>query len=324
MRRREFLAGLGVAAWPGVAGAQQVSLPVVGFLSSRSADSATDIVVPFRQGLKEAGFVEDRNVTIEYRWSEDRSERLPALAADLVRRRVAVILAAGNAAAVAAKAASASIPIVFFGGGDAVTLGLVTSLDRPGANVTGFTSLASQLVPKQLGLLLELVPKAALVAFLVNPNSPETPSVTKAVDAAARNRAVRILILNADTDPDIDDAFATLVRQRAEAILVGNDAFFNRRTKQLANLAARHALPAIYGFREYVVAGGLMSYGSDLGEEPRQCGVYAGRILKGERPGDLPVQQPTKFESVINLKTAKALGLEIPPGMLAIADAVIE
>jgi putative tryptophan/tyrosine transport system substrate-binding protein len=324
MRRREFLAGLGVAAWPGVAGAQQVSLPVVGFLSSRSADSATDIVVPFRQGLKEAGFVEDRNVTIEYRWSEDRSERLPALAADLVRRRVAVILAAGNAAAVAAKAASASIPIVFFGGGDAVTLGLVTSLDRPGANVTGFTSLASQLVPKQLGLLLELVPKAALVAFLVNPNSPETPSVTKAVDAAARNRAVRILILNADTDPDVDDAFATLVHQRAEAILVGNDAFFNRRTKQLANLAARHALPAIYGFREYVVAGGLMSYGSDLGEEPRQCGVYAGRILKGERPGDLPVQQPTKFELVINLKTAKALGLEIPPGMLAIADAVIE
>jgi putative tryptophan/tyrosine transport system substrate-binding protein len=247
--RREFIAVLGsAAAWPLAARAQQPAMPVVGFLSFRSADSATDIVVPFRQGLKEAGFVDGRNVTIEYRWADDQSERMPALAADLVRLRVAVILAAGNAAAVAAKAATTSIPIVFFGGGDAVMLGLVASLDRPGGNVTGFTSLASQLVPKQLGLLLELVPKAALVAFLVNPNSPETPSVTKAVEVAARTRALHILILNANTDADINNAFATLVHQRADAILVGNDAFFNRRTTQLAVLAPATRCPLSTGF----------------------------------------------------------------------------
>jgi putative ABC transport system substrate-binding protein len=325
VRRREFIAGLGGAAmWPVAARAQQPALRVVGFLSLRSAGSATDIVVPFRQGLKEAGFVEGRNVTIEYRWADDKSERLPALAADLVRLQVAVILGAGNAAAVAAKAATTRIPIVFFGGGDAVMLGLVASLDRPGGNVTGFTSLASQLVPKQLGLLLELVPKAALVALLVNPNSPETPSVAKAVEEAARTRALHILILNANTDPDIDNAFKTIVLQRADAILVGNDAFFNRRTTQLVALAARHALPTIYGFREYALSGGLMSYGSSLAEEPRQSGVYTGRILMGEKPSNLPVQQPTKFELVINLKTAEALGLTIPETLLATADEVIQ
>jgi putative tryptophan/tyrosine transport system substrate-binding protein len=325
MRRREFIAGLaGAAAWPAVARAQQSALPVVGFLSLRSSDSATDIVAPFRQGLKEAGFVEGRNVTIEYRWADDQSEKLPALAADLVRSRVALILAAGNAAAVAAKTATTSIPIAFFGGGDAVMLGLAASLDRPCGNVTGFTSLANQLVPKQLGLLLELVPKAALVAFLVNPNSPETPSVAKAVEEAARTRALHILFLNANTDPDIDNAFKTIVLQRADAILVGNDAFFNRRTTQLVALAARHALPTIYGFREYAVAGGLMSYGSSLAEESHQSGIYTGRILMGEKPSNLPVQQPTKFELVINLKTAGALSLTIPETLLATADEVIQ
>ena len=326
MKRREFITLLGGAAatWPLAARAQQPALPVIGFLSFRSADAAADIVVPFRQGLQQAGFVEGQNVAVEYRWAQDRAERLPALADDLVRRRVAVILAAGNAAAVAAKTTTTSTPIVFFGSGDPIALGLVTALNRPGGNVTGFTSLASQVVPKQLGLLRELVPKAALVAFLVNPNSPDTPSVTKAVEAAARTLALQVLVLNAKTDADIDNAFATLVRQRADAILVGNDAFFNRRTTQLAVLAARDALPAIYGFREYAVAGGLMSYGSSLADECRQSGIYVGRILKGEKAGDLPVLQATKFEFVINLKTAKALGIEIPPGVLAIADEVIE
>jgi putative tryptophan/tyrosine transport system substrate-binding protein len=299
-------------------------MPVVGFLSFRSADSASDIVAPFRQGLKEAGFVEGRNVTIEYRWAEDRSERLPTLAADLVRRRVAVILAAGNAAAVAAKAASASIPIVFFGGGDAVALGLVARLDRPGGNVTGFTSLATQLVPKQLGLLREVVPKAALVAFLVNPSSPETPSVTRVTEGAARTLALQLLVLDVNTDADIDNAFATLVHQRADAILVGNDAFLNQRTKQITAMAVRHALPAVSAFREYAVAGGLMSYGSSLADECWRSGVYIGRILKGEKPADLPAQQATKFELVINLKTANALGLTIPETLLATADELIQ
>jgi ABC-type uncharacterized transport system substrate-binding protein len=329
MSRREIIALLGATAAsslvrPPVARAQLPALPVVGFLSFRSAGVATDIVVPFREGLRQAGFVEGQNVGVEYRWAEDRNERLPALAADLVGRQVAVIVAAGNAAAVAAKAATASIPIVFFGSGDPVALGLVASFDRPGGNVTGFTSLATELVPKQLSFLRELLPKAALVAFLVNSASPDNPSVTRTIEAAARTLALQLLVLNIKNDVDIDNAFATLVRQRVDAIVVGNDAFFNARAKKLAALADRYALPAIYGFREYALAGGLITYGSSLATEIRQSGNYTGRILKGEKPADLPAQQATIFELVINLKTARALGIDIPATLLARADEVIE
>jgi len=325
MRRREFIAALGAAALaPLAARAQQPTMPVIGFLSFRSVNAAAEIVVPFLDGLKQAGFVEGRNVAIEYRWAEDHNERLPALAADLVRSQVAVMLAAGNAAAVAAKAATASTPIVFFGSGDPVAMGLVARFDRPGGNVTGFTSLASELVPKQLSILHELLPKAALVGFLVNPAIPDNPSVTKAIAEAANKLALRLLVLNVESDADIDGAFAQIVQARADAILVGNDAFFNARAEKLAALANRHALPAVYGFREYALAGGLASYGSSLAAECRDSGTYVGRILKGEKPGDLPAQQATIFELVINLKTAKALGLDVPPTLLIRADEVIE
>jgi putative tryptophan/tyrosine transport system substrate-binding protein len=325
VKRRTFIAGLGsAAAWPLVVRAQQPAMPVIGVLNPQSADDNNRFVtVPFLQGLKETGFVEGRNVTIEYLWAENQFDRLPALAADLVRRRVAVILASGPNAARAAKAATTTIPIVFNSGGDPIALGLVASLNRPGANVTGSFSLLSDLLPKHLQLLYELIPNALRFGVLADPAIPGTPSIIADLQAAARTLRLQLIVVNARTDSDLEEAFATFSQQRVGAVLVGNSTFFARRTELLAALAARHALPAIMGSREYALAGGLMSYGS--GSSPyHQAGIYAGRILKGEKPADLPVQQVTKINLVINLKTAKALGLTIPETLLATADEVIQ
>ena len=326
MRRREFIAGLGsAAAWPVVARAQQPAMPVIGFLSSQSADDDyKNVTVPFLQGLKETGYVEGQNVAVEYRWAENQYDRLPALAADLVRRRVAVIVAAGTTAALAAKAATTTIPIVFATGGDPVALGLVASLNRPGANVTGIANLAAELAPKQLQLLRELIPNAAVFGVLADPAFPATQSIIADLQAAARTLGLQLVVVNARTDSDLETAFATFSQQRVGAVLVGTSTFYNRRMEQLAALAARHALPAIFPYREYALAGGLMSYGSSIGYLYHQAGIYTGRILKGEKPADLPVQQVTKIELVINLKTAKALGLTIPETLLATADEVIQ
>jgi putative ABC transport system substrate-binding protein len=327
IKRREFLIGLGsAAAWPLVAArAQQRALPVIGYLSTQSADEDyKNITVSFLQGLKEAGYVEGQNVAIEYRWAENQLDRLPALVADLVRRGVAVIVAGGDAAALAAKAATTTIPIVFVTGSDPVALGLVASLNRPGANLTGSVNLAAELAPKQLQLLRELLPNAARFGFLADPASPPTQSALPDLQTAARTLGLELVVVNARTASDIAMAFASFSQQRVGAFLVGNSAFFSRRLEQLAALAARHALPAIYPYREYAVAGGLMSYGSSLDYMYHQVGIYTGRILKGAKPADLPVQQPTKFELVINLKTAKALGLTIPETLLATADEVIQ
>jgi putative tryptophan/tyrosine transport system substrate-binding protein len=324
MRRREFIAGLGgAAAWPLVARAQQPAMPVIGFLSAQSAeDNYKNYTVPFLQGLKETGYVEGQNVAIEYRWAENQVDRLPALAADLVRRRVAVIVADGTTVAVPAKAATTTILIVFAGGGDPVALGLVASLNRPGANVTGIANLAAELAPKQLQLLHELIPNAARFGVLTNP--VELISVIAELQAAARTLGLQLVIINARTDSDLEMAFETFSQQRVGAILVGPSTFFIRRMEQLAALAARHALPSIFAFREYALAGGLMSYGSSRGNAFHQAGIYTGRILKGEKPADLPVVQASKLELVINLKTAKALGLTIPETLLATADEVIQ
>jgi putative ABC transport system substrate-binding protein len=326
MKRREFIAGLGsAAAWPVVARAQQATMPVIGFLSAQSADDDyKNRTVPFLQGLKEAGYVEGRNVAVEYRYADNRVDRLPTLAADLVRRRVAVILASGTAAALAAKAATMTIPIVFSVGGDPVALSLVASLNRPGANLTGYASLAGELAPKRLQLLRELTPNAARFGVLVDPAFPVTQSTIADLQAAARILGLQLVVVNASTDRDLEPAFATFSRQRVGAVLVSNSALYNRRPEQLAALAARHALPAIYQSREFAPAGGLMSYGSSFGYFNHQLGIYTGRILKGEKPADLPVEQPTKVELVINLKTAKALGLTIPETLLATADEVIQ
>jgi putative ABC transport system substrate-binding protein len=326
MRRRQFIAGLGsAAAWPVVARAQQPMLPVVGFLSSQSADdSYKNFTVPFLQGLKETGHVEGQNVTIEYRWAENQYDRLPALAADLVRRRVAVIVSGGTPAAVRAKAATTTIPIVFITGADPVALGLVASLNRPGANLTGIVTLSSELAPKQLQLLRELIPNAAAFGVLADPAFPDTQSIITDLQAAARTLGLQLIVVNARTDSDFETAFATLSQQRVGAVLVSAGTLFNRHPEQLAALAARHALPAIFPFREFALAGGLMSYGSSIGYLYHQVGIYTGRILKGEKPADLPVQQITKIEMLINLKTAKALGLTIPETLLATADEVIQ
>jgi putative tryptophan/tyrosine transport system substrate-binding protein len=313
------------AAWPVVARAQQPALPVVGFLIPQSADEVyKNMTVPFLQGLKEAGYVEGQNVHVEYRYAENQFDRLPALAADLVRRRVAVILAGGIDASLAAKAATTTTPVVFLSAADPVAMGLVASLNRPGANLTGSAILQAELAPKQLRLLHELIPNAGLFGVLADPASPTTQFIITDLQAAAPALGMQLVIVNAGTDGDLETAFATFSQQRVGAVLVGSSAFFNRRTEQLAALAARHALPAIFPFREFALAGGLISYGSRLGYAFRQVGIYAGRILKGEKPADLPVQQVTKTDLVINLKTAKALNLTIPETLLATADEVIE
>jgi putative ABC transport system substrate-binding protein len=308
-----------------VARAQQAEVPVVGVLGAQSADDDyKNFTVLFRQGLKEAGYVEDQNVAVEYRWAENQYNGLPALLADLVRRRVAVIVAAGTTAAVAAKAATPIIPIVFATGGDPVALGLVASLNRPGANVTGSAVLAGELAPKRLQLLRQVVPNASRFGVLADPAFPATQSIITDLQAAAPTLGLQLIAANAGTASDLEPAFATFLQQRVGAVLVGTSNLYTRRTEQLAALAARHALPAIYSYREYAVAGGLMSYGSSLSYTYHQVGIYTGRILKGEKPSDLPVQQVTKIELVINLKTAKALGLTIPETLLATADEVIE
>jgi putative ABC transport system substrate-binding protein len=326
MRRREFIVGLGsAAAWPVVARAQQPALPIVGFLIPQSADEVyKNMTVPFLQGLKEAGYVEDQNVHVEYRYAENKFDRLPALATDLVRRRVAVILAGGIDASLAAKAATTTTPVVFLSAADPVAMGLVASLSRPGANLTGSAILQAELAPKQLQLLHELIPNAALFGVLADPASPTTQFIITDLQAAAPALGLQLAVVDAGTDSDLEPAFASFSQQRVGAVLVGSSAFFNRRSEQLAALAARHALPAIYPFREFVLAGGLMSYGSSLGYGFRQVGVYTGRILKGEKPADLPVQQVTKTDLVINAQAAKALGLTFPETLLATADEVIQ
>jgi putative tryptophan/tyrosine transport system substrate-binding protein len=326
MRRREFIAGLGsTVAWPAVAWAQRPAVPVIGFLLPESADDDYKIItVPFLQGLKETGYVEGQTVKVEYRYAENQLDRLPALAADLVRRRVAVIVVNGTTAAVRAKGATTTIPIVFVANGDPVALGLVAGLNRPGANVTGIANLGAELAPKRLQLLRELLPHAALFGVLADPAFPANQSIITDLQEAARTLGLQLVVMNASTDRDLEPAFATFSQQRVGGVLVSHSALYTRRMEQLASLAARHALPAIYQTREFALAGGLISYGSSLGYLSHQGGIYAGRILNGEKPADLPVLQPTKFELAINLKTANALGLTVPETLLATADEVIQ
>jgi ABC-type uncharacterized transport system substrate-binding protein len=327
MKRREFITRLGGAAvaWPLAARAQQAGMPVVGFLRSASLAGAAHFVTAFRQGLKETGFVESQNVAIEYRSAEDQVHRLPALVADLVRQQVALIV--GNTPSVlAAKAATTTVPIVFVIGGDPVIQGLVASLNRPGSNLTGVSFLSGASGTKRLELLRQLVPKAAAIAVLVDsdPNVPQAERELRDVQAAARASGQELIVAEVRNDRDIEAAFAMFAQSGVGALFVGTSAFFNSRRERLAALAIRHALPASYVLREFATAGGLMSYGTSITDAYRLAGIYAGRILKGEKPADLPVQQSTKFEFVLNLRTAKALGLEIPDKLLALADEVIE
>jgi ABC-type uncharacterized transport system substrate-binding protein len=325
MKRRKFIALLGGAAvmWPLAARAQQSAMPVIGFLNTRAPGEDPHFLAAFRQGLTETGYVEGRNVTIEYRWAEGDNDRLPALAADLVRHRVTVITA-NSQATVAAKAATTTIPIVFITGADPVQIGFVASLNRPGGNLTGVTSLDTELGRKRLQLLHELLPKAGTIAALVNPTFPGSDIQARDLQAAASTLGLQLHILHASTERDINTAFANLARLQASGLVIGNDPFFNSWSEQLAALALRHAVPAIYAFRTFAAAGGLMSYGGSLTDLYRLVGVYTGRILKGDKPADLPVQQSTKVEMIINLKTAKTLGLTIPLPLLGRADEVIE
>ena len=327
MRRRKFIGIVGAAAtWPLTARAQQPAMPVVGFIRDGSADTSARFVAAFRKGLNETGYVEGQNVTVEYHWLEGQYNRLPALMADLVRRQVAVVAAPGSAqAALAAKAVTATIPIVFSVGQDPVRLALVASLARPGGNATGVNFFHQEVTVKRLRLLHDLVPKAVRAAVLVNPGNASTAESTlREVQEAAPTIGLQIQILYATTIGEIDAAFATLARERSDALFVAADAFFLDRRVQFATLTARDRIPATYSVRELVAAGGLMSYGADLADAFRQVGVYTGKILKGAKPADLPVLQSTKFELVINLQTARALGIEVSPGMLSIADEVIE
>jgi putative tryptophan/tyrosine transport system substrate-binding protein len=327
MRRREFIRLLSstVVAWPLTARAQRAAMPVVGYLSSRSPDDTRNALAAFLQGLTEVGYVEGQSVAIEYRWALGQYDRLPALAAELVRRRVAVITTTGGEpSALAAKAATSTIPIVFLIGGDPVALGLVASYGRPGGNATGMNILTATLEVKRLGLLHELVPQAATIGVLLNPKFQPADNQLRDLQQAAPAIGLQIQVLRASTDSELDAAFETVTQQRIAALAVTADPFFDTRRDKLVALAVSHAVPTIYQFREYAVAGGLMSYGNSAVDAYRQAGIYTGRILKGASPADLPVLQPTKFELVVNLKTAKALGLTIPPGILSIADEVIE
>jgi putative ABC transport system substrate-binding protein len=325
MRRREFITLLGgAAAWPLTVSAES-AMPVIGVLNSRASDDSPDLLAAFRQGLKETGFVDGQNVAIEYRFADNRIERLPTLAADLVRRQVAVIAALTTPAAVAAKAATRTIPIAFEMGGDPVQLGLVASLDRPGGNVTGVTQLNVEVAPKRLELLRELVPTAHVIALLVSPTNPTNAEIMKRdVQAAARGLGLELHVLNAGTEREMDAAFAKLAQIRADGLLIGGSAYFIARHKQLADLAARYAVPAIFETREFAAEGGLMSYGGGITDAYRLAGVYTARVLKGDKPADLPVQQATKVELYINLKTAKALGITVPLPLSGRADELFE
>jgi putative ABC transport system substrate-binding protein len=326
MKRREFISLLGgaVAAWPLAARAQQGAMPVVGFLNPTSPDTNADRLRAFRQGLKDIGYVEGENVAIEYRWAEGQLDRVPALAAELVRRRVAVIVSFSNIAALPAKAATTTIPIVFNVADDPVKLGLVASLARPGGNLTGINFFSAELTAKRLELLRELVPTATRVAVLVNPAGPDTETSMRDLEPAARAMGLQVRVLNAVTSREINAAFANFVRERPDALFVATDPFFSSRRVQLANLASHHSIPATYSDRQFAEVGGLMSYGTSTMDAWRQVGVYTGRILKGAKPADLPVVQSSKFELVINAETARLLGLTVPPMLLARADEVIE
>src|SRR5437867_63536 len=327
MRRRDFIALLAgaVAAWPLTARAQRQSAPSIGFLSTRSPDEAAPFTAAFRQGLKDIGLVEGENVTLDFRWANLQYHRLPVLAAELIRNRVTVIAAVGGIhSGLAVKAATSTIPVVFVSAGDPVGFGLVPSLSRPGGNITGISMVTVALAPKRLELLHESVPPSGAIAMLVNPTSPYLGPETKDVQAAARALGREVRVFNARAEREIDTAFATLVQQRAAAVLVSGDPFFDSQRDRLVALAARHAVPAIYQWREFATIGGLMIYGSSIADAYRQAGVYTGRILKGAKPADLPVIQPTTYELVINLKTARALGLTIPSTVLLRADEIIQ
>jgi len=326
MRRRDFLGGLGLAAaWPLAAHAQQPVMPVIGLINAASAQGYARQLAAFLKGLNEIGYVEGKNVAIEYRWAEGRNDRLPAMAADLVLKQVTVIAATTTPAALAAKAATTIIPIVFETGGDPIKLGLVTSLNRPDGNVTGVTQLNYEIAPKRLQLMHELVPSATVMALLINPTTPGLAEpTTKAVQAAARTLGLELHVLHASTESDFDVVFAKLIQLKAGGLVIGPDPFFNSQIEQLATLVHHHAVPAIYEWREFAVAGGLLSYGAAITESYRLAGNYTGRVLKGARPADLPVQQGTKFEMYINLKAAKALGIIVPNTLIGRADEVIE
>jgi putative ABC transport system substrate-binding protein len=331
MRRREFITLLGSTAvvpamlWPLAARAQQPAMPLVGVLSGHSSAEWGPFVAAFNQGLKEIGYIDGQNVSIQYRWADGHYDRLPALAADLVRRRVAVIAAIGGVnAALAAKAATSELPIVFVTGRDPVELGFIESLNHPGRNLTGVSMLNDELVAKRLELLRELVPKAATIAILINPDNRNHLSHTRTLEAVARAGGQQVIVISAAADRDFEPAFAMLVQRRADALVVAADPFFDSRREQIVRLTTRHAVPTIFQWREFVQAGGLASYGTSLTDVHRQMGVYTGKILKGAKPADLPVVQPTKFEMFVNLKTARALGLTVPPSILLRADEVIE